>query len=39
MGHRLTILKNVYDLKMRQELAIEPEHYVPLSMGYAIPMC
>ncbi|KAK5199563.1 hypothetical protein LTR72_004723 [Exophiala xenobiotica] len=29
VGHRLTILKNVYDLKVRQDIPIEPDDYVP----------
>jgi hypothetical protein len=29
MGHRLTVLKSVYDIKIRQGVPIEPEHYVP----------
>ncbi|KIW03792.1 uncharacterized protein PV09_05095 [Verruconis gallopava] len=31
IGHRLTILKAVYDLKIKQHLPIEPDDYVPLS--------
>jgi hypothetical protein len=30
IGHRLTILKAVYDLKLKQHLPIEPDDYVPL---------
>jgi hypothetical protein len=30
IGHRLTILKSVYDLKLKQHLPIEPDDYVPL---------
>jgi hypothetical protein len=30
VGHRLTLLKSVYDVKIRQEVPIESEHYVPL---------
>ncbi|KAH0563395.1 hypothetical protein GP486_002041 [Trichoglossum hirsutum] len=30
-GHRLTVLKSIYDVKVKQDIAIEPEHYVPLS--------
>ena len=30
VGHRLTILKGVYDVKMKQDLPIETDHYVPL---------
>ncbi|KZF26954.1 RA-domain-containing protein [Xylona heveae TC161] len=31
VGHRLTILKNVYDVKVQQDIPIEQDHYVPLS--------
>lgn len=31
VGHRLTILKNVYDVKKAQDIPIEIDHYVPLS--------
>ena len=31
VGHRLTILKSVYDVKKAQDIAIENDHYVPLS--------
>ncbi|KAJ4990805.1 SAM domain-containing protein [Stagonosporopsis vannaccii] len=31
VGHRLTILKAVYDTKVKQNIAIEPDDYVPLS--------
>ncbi|KAI4098478.1 MAG: hypothetical protein L6R37_006496 [Teloschistes peruensis] len=31
VGHRLTILKNVYDVKVRQEVPIESDHYIPPS--------
>lgn len=30
VGHRLTILKSVYDLKIAQDIPIESDHYVPL---------
>lgn len=29
-GHRLTILKQVYDMKIKQGIAIESDDYVPL---------
>ncbi|EXJ94443.1 hypothetical protein A1O1_02839 [Capronia coronata CBS 617.96] len=29
VGHRLTILKNVYDLKVRQDVPVEPDDYIP----------
>lgn len=30
VGHRLTILKNVYEVKIKQNVPILPDHYVPL---------
>jgi hypothetical protein len=30
VGHRLTILKSVYDIKVKQDIPIENDHYVPL---------
>ena len=30
VGHRLKVLKAVYDVKTKQSIAIEPDHYVPL---------
>ena len=30
MGHRLTILKGVYDVKMKQDIPVDPDHYIPL---------
>jgi len=30
IGHRLTILKGVYDVKVKQNVNLEPEHYMPL---------
>jgi len=32
VGHRLTILKSVYDVKKAQDVPIESDHYMPLSM-------
>ncbi|KAL2164276.1 hypothetical protein VTH06DRAFT_3492 [Thermothelomyces fergusii] len=29
VGHRLTILKSVYDVKKAQDVPIEPDHYLP----------
>ena len=29
VGHRLTILKSVYDIKIKQDIPIESDHYVP----------
>ncbi|MCJ1310124.1 Adaptor for signal transduction [Agyrium rufum] len=31
VGHRLTILKGVYDVKVKQDIPIESDHYIPLS--------
>ena len=30
VGHRLTILKAVYDIKIRQNVPMDPDDYVPL---------
>jgi len=30
IGHRLTILKGIYDVKIKQNVIVEPEHYLPL---------
>lgn len=30
VGHRLTLLKAVYDTKVKQNIPLDPEHYVPL---------
>jgi hypothetical protein len=32
VGHRLTILKAVYDIKVKQNVPVEADHYVPLCM-------
>ena len=34
MGHRLTILKSIYDVKVRQDIPVEPDHYIPPCMQY-----
>ena len=44
VGHRLTILKSVYDVKKAQDVEIESDHYVPLctfsqTPGPALPCC
>lgn len=31
VGHRLTILKSVFDVKKAQDVPIESDHYMPLS--------
>ena len=30
VGHRLTILKSVYEIKVKQDVMIDSDHYVPL---------
>jgi hypothetical protein len=30
VGHRLTILKSVYNIKIKQDIPIDSDHYVPL---------
>jgi hypothetical protein len=32
IGHRLKILKSVYDLKVKHNITIEPDHFIPLCM-------
>ena len=32
VGHRLTILKAVYDMKVKQNIPMEPDDYIPLCM-------
>lgn len=32
VGHRISILKKVYQMKIAHGVPIEPEHYVPVSM-------
>ncbi|KAI9698787.1 MAG: Adaptor for signal transduction [Candelina mexicana] len=36
VGHRLTILKSVYDVKVKQDIPLESDHYVPLSADAAV---
>ncbi|KAL3473958.1 hypothetical protein BJX99DRAFT_186981 [Aspergillus californicus] len=31
VGHRLTILKSVYETKVRQDIPLDADHYIPLS--------
>ena len=38
VGHRLTILKSVYDVKKAQDVPIESDHYVPLCMSTPDPV-
>lgn len=30
VGHRLTILKSIYETKVKQDIPIDPDHYIPL---------
>ncbi len=30
VGHRLTLLKSVYDIKVKQDIPIDTDHYIPL---------
>lgn len=30
VGHRLTILKSVYEIKVRQQVPLDVDHYIPL---------
>lgn len=30
VGHRLTILKSVYETKVKQDVPLDPDHYIPL---------
>ena len=32
VGHRLTILKGVYDIKVKHEVPVDVDDYVPLCM-------
>ena len=34
VGHRLTILKGVYDIKIEHDIPIESDHYIPLCTSY-----
>ena len=29
IGHRLTILKGIYDVKIKQDIPIDPDHWIP----------
>ncbi|CAG8059229.1 unnamed protein product [Penicillium salamii] len=31
VGHRLTILKSVYEIKVKQDVPLDADHYIPLS--------
>lgn len=38
VGHRLTILKSVYETKVKQGIPIDPDHYVPLCTYHVHPI-
>lgn len=38
VGHRMTILKCVYDLKVKHNMPIEADHFVPLCKSTAFVM-
>jgi len=38
VGHRLTILKAVYEIKVRQNVPMDPDDYVPLCESTAFAM-
>ena len=38
VGHRLTILKSIYDIKIKQDIPIESDHYIPLCESYGNPV-
>lgn len=37
VGHRLTLLKSVYDIKIKQDIPVDSEHYVPLCECLDLP--
>ena len=34
VGHRLTILKGVYDVKIKQNIPIDSDHWIPPCMSF-----
>ena len=38
VGHRLTILKSVYEIKVKQDVPLDADHYIPLSMFSDVPV-
>lgn len=38
VGHRLTILKSVYEIKVKQDVPLDADHYIPLSMFSNVPI-
>lgn len=35
VGHRLTILKSVYETKIKQDIPVDADHYIPLCRFHA----
>lgn len=38
VGHRLTILKSVYEIKTRQQVPLDVDHYIPLCRSPFAPV-
>lgn len=38
MGHRLTILKAVYNIKLKQKIPFDSDHYIPLCKSASAPV-
>jgi hypothetical protein len=38
VGHRLTILKTVYEIKVKQDVPLDADHYIPLCMFTNLPV-
>lgn len=38
VGHRLTILKSVYETKVKQDIPLDADHYIPLCTPLARPL-
>ena len=36
-GHRLTILKSVYEVKVKQNVPLDEDHFIPLCQSYHSP--
>lgn len=39
VGHRLTILKSIYDVKKAQDVPVESDHYLPLCTHVPVHLC
>lgn len=38
VGHRLTILKSVYEIKTKQQVPLDVDHYIPLCRSPFAPV-